>query len=74
MMFQSKLDKSLEKLHEEKMAKDGSLTEEQLETEKESLGWKDYLALTVSAMGMLLPIALILLLLMSAAGYFFVVR
>ena len=74
MMFQRKLDQALEKLHEEKTAKDGSLTPEQLEAEKESLGWKDYFALTVSALGMILPIALLLLLLMSAAGYFFIVR
>ena len=74
MMFQKKLDQALEILHEEKNARDGELTQEQLEAEKESLNWKDYLALTLSALGVLLPIALIVLLLMSAAGYFFLVR
>lgn len=74
MMFQNKLDKSLEKLHEEKVAKDGHLTEEEIEAEKEQLGWKDYLAMTVSALLVILPTALILLLILAAAGYFFLVR
>ena len=71
MMFQKKVDKSLEKLHEHKMEKDGHLTEEEIEAEKEKLDWKDYFAMTVSALIVILPIALIALLLLAGVGYLF---
>ncbi|MBQ7839910.1 MAG: hypothetical protein IJ390_05410 [Lachnospiraceae bacterium] len=74
MMFQKRVDDSFQKLHDEKEEKDGQLTEEEIEAEKERLDWKDYLAMTVSAIGVLLPIALIVLLLMAVAGYLFLVR
>ena len=74
MMFQKRVDNSFEKLHEEKEKKDGHLTEEEIEQEKEKLEWRDYVAMLVSALIVILPVAIIVLLLMAVAGYFFLVH
>lgn len=74
MMFQRKVDRAMKKVHDDKMELDGALSKEQVEAEKEKLEWKDYVAMTVSALIVILPAALIVLLLLAAAGYFFVVR
>lgn len=74
MMFQRKVDRAMKKVHDDKVSLDGGLTEEQLEAEKEKLEWRDYVAMTVSALIVILPVALLVLLLLAAAGYFFVVR
>ena len=73
MMFQKKVDRSFKKLHEEKVEKDGYLTEE-IEQEKEKLDWRDYFAMTVSALIVILPVALLALGLLALAGYFFLVH
>lgn len=72
MMFQGKVDRAMKRLHDDKLESDGELTEEQVETEKEKLEWRDYVAMTVSALIVILPAALIVLLLLAAAGYFFI--
>lgn len=74
MMFQKKVDRSFKKLHEEKVEKDGYLTEEEIEQEKEKLDWRDYFAMTVSALIVILPVALLALGLLALAGYFFLVH
>lgn len=74
MIFQKKVDRSFEKLHEEKLQKDGHLTEEEIEQEKEKLEWRDYVAMTVSALLVILPVALLALGLLALAGYFFLVH
>lgn len=74
MMFQKRVDDSLDRLHKDKESKDGHLTEEEIEQEKEKLDWRDYVAMLVSAMIVILPVALIALLLLAVAGYFFFVR
>lgn len=74
MMFQKRVDESFDKLHKDKENKDGHLTDEQIEEEKEKLEWRDYLAMVVSALIVILPVALIVLLLMVVGGYFFLVH
>lgn len=74
MLFQNKLDKSLEKLHESKMEKDGHMTEVEVEAEKEKLEWRDYLAMTVSALFVILPVALIVLVILAVIGVLFLLR
>ena len=74
MMFQKKVDRSFKKLHEEKVEKDGYRTEEEIEQEKEKLDWRDYFAMTVSALIVILPVALLALGLLALAGYFFLVH
>ncbi len=72
MMFQGKVDRAMKKLHDDKLESDGELTAEQVETEKEKLDWRDYVAMTVSALIVILPVALIVLFLLAAAGFFFI--
>lgn len=74
MMFQGKLDRALKKLHEDKLEKDGDLTEEQVEAIKDEIDKKDVFAMIVSAMIVILPVAIIALVLMALVGYLFLVH
>lgn len=74
MIFQNKIDKSMKELHDTKVELDGHLTEEEVEEIKEKLDAKDYFAMTISALLVFLPVALILLVLLAVCGYFFIVR
>ncbi len=71
MLFQKKIDRAFDKLHEEKeeeRKRENIHTEEQLKSQLEK---GDLPALIISALITILPVALLGLLALCAIGYFF---
>lgn len=75
MLFQKKVDDAFEKLHEESenvdlyydhLSQEDKREEDQLDLEK-----GDKLAMILSALLVIMPIAIIVLLVIALAGYFF---
>lgn len=65
MIFQSKIDKALKKLHEESDAGQGDSIPEMPELEK-----NDFLAMVIAALITIIPAALLVLLGVVGIGYF----
>lgn len=74
MIFQKKVDRAMQKSHEDRLAKDEKESQVVWEPEKEKLEWKDGVAMFISALMVFLPVALIVLLVLAAAGYFFFIH
>lgn len=71
MIFQRKYERAMKHLKEQSGESPKALEEENLADKLEK---NDALAMIISGLIVILPVALVVLLIVSAAGYFFVVR
>lgn len=71
MIFQRKYERAMKHLKEQTGESPKALEEENLADKLEK---NDALAMIISGLIVILPVALVILLIVSAAGYFFVVR
>lgn len=71
MIFQRKYERAMKHLKEQTGESPKALEEENLADKLEK---NDALAMIISGLIVILPVALVVLLIVSAAGYFFVVR
>lgn len=71
MIFERKFERALKHMNEQTGESPKALEDENLSDKLEK---NDALAMIISGLIVILPVALVVLLLVSAAGYFFVVR